>query len=1021
MKVLLILILISTSLALSTVSATVINVPEDQPSIQAGIDASVNGDTVLVQPGAYIENIEFNGHCIVLGSLFLTTGDASYISTTIIDGDSSGSVVRIENVEDSTTILTGFTIQNGAQSVRGGVVCFHSNPIIKYNIIKDNMANYAGGGGINCSYANPVIANNLITGNRCIEASGSGISLWHSDPLIINNTVAANYGDSTSGGGIFCYNSNPIIINTIFWNNNSVPGREINLFESSPSFSHCDIQGGWEGEGNINTDPLFRYPDNGDFYLMGIECGDTIDSPCIDAGDYQVSDSIMSCLNGMGTSRSDIGAYGGGYLPHTGIVIYVPDDYPDIQSAINGSLDKDTIIVRPGIYDEDINFYGHNVVLGSLFLMTGDTSYISSTIISDGGPNVAFENGEDSTAAIIGFTIQEGNAIEGAGIYCYNSNPIIRNNVIRNNIVQGIYSGGGGIACINSSPLIAFNIIYGNYAYIAGGGIGCRDNSNPRIVNNTIYGNSTGPNYGGGGLVCVNSYPLVANTIFWGNEPQSIRGNEPIVSYCNVEGGWEGEGNIDIDPLFVDAENGDFQLQAGSPCIDAGDPDSPYDSDGTRADMGALYYHYRDRVINIPADYLSIQEGVDASVDGDTVLVDPGIYVENVYIYGRSIVLGSLFLTSGDTNYISQTIIDGDSSGSVVKFRNIDNGFPAVIGFTIQNGFASSGGGVSCSYSDAIISNNYIRDNISDNRGGGIYCGHCDPIVKDNVVADNSASTWGSGLCIFEANALIYNNVIKENGFSYAGWGGGIFCSASSLPEINNNLIASNMAYCGGGVYCSAVFSRFRNNTFSENFAISGGGGMNVGGGYSLVENCILWGDSAEVGNNEINIGSGTYLSYCNIEGGWDGEGNINADPQFVDHQNGDFHLQPSSPCIDAGNPESPLDPDSTRVDIGAFYYNQMTDIQDISYLPYKLSITQNYPNPFNASTSIYFSLPRSEDVNLTVYDILGRKVEELAAGEHEAGMHRVIWQADGYSSGLYFYVLETEKSRISRKMMLLR
>ena len=69
--------------------STIINIPADYPTIQQGINAGFDGDTVLVQPGIYIENISFNGHNVVLGSLFLTTGDTSYISQTIIDGDLS--------------------------------------------------------------------------------------------------------------------------------------------------------------------------------------------------------------------------------------------------------------------------------------------------------------------------------------------------------------------------------------------------------------------------------------------------------------------------------------------------------------------------------------------------------------------------------------------------------------------------------------------------------------------------------------------------------------------------------------------------------------------------------------------------------------------------------------------------------------------------------------------------------------------------------------------------------------------
>ena len=107
--------LISAVIALSAAAAyaDTINIPDDYQTIQAGIDASSDADTVLVQPGTYYENINFNGKNIVLGSLFITTQDTSYISKTVIDGGKNGSVVTFESEEDSTAVLSGFTIQNG--------------------------------------------------------------------------------------------------------------------------------------------------------------------------------------------------------------------------------------------------------------------------------------------------------------------------------------------------------------------------------------------------------------------------------------------------------------------------------------------------------------------------------------------------------------------------------------------------------------------------------------------------------------------------------------------------------------------------------------------------------------------------------------------------------------------------------------------------------------------------------------------------------------------------------------------
>jgi len=89
--------------------------------------------------------------------------------------------------------------------------------------------------------------------------------------------------------------------------------------------------------------------------------------------------------------------------------------------------------------------------------------------------------------------------------------------------------------------------------------------------------------------------------------------------------------------------------------------------------------------------------------------------------------------------------------------------------------------------------------------------------------------------------------------------------------------------------------------------------------------------------------------------------------------------------------------------------------------LPKTYVLMQNYPNPFNSSTIIQFSLPKEEEIELAVYDILGRKVAELASGRFPAGSHKAKWDSADCASGMYFYTMQTEKAQISRKMMLLR
>jgi PKD repeat protein len=209
-------------------------------------------------------------------------------------------------------------------------------------------------------------------------------------------------------------------------------------------------------------------------------------------------------------------------------IIDIPKHYSTIQAGIDASANTDTVLVQPGTYVENIDYKGKLITLGSLFLTTQDTSYISSTIIDGNAANsvVRFYNGEDSTAVLSGFTLRNGDTTYGGGFYCFYSDITISNSIILNNAPYEIYN----------------------------------------------YGNSS----------------------------------NIIVSYSDVYGGWAGEGNISINPLFETPWDGNYYLQPTSPCIDAGDPNSPNDPDGTIVDMGwRYYYHLAPPMVEFSSDILS--------------------------------------------------------------------------------------------------------------------------------------------------------------------------------------------------------------------------------------------------------------------------------------------------------------------------------------------------------------------------------------------------------------------------------
>lgn len=351
-------------LSLASAHSNRMLVPDDIPTIGEAIDYAWNLDTIIVQPGSYQELIDFGGKNLVLASQFINTGDESYIESTILDGGGLGTVLTFNDGEDYRSVIMGFTIQNGsAPSYGGGIFCYDvASPTIVYNIIKDNISAYAGGGLLAATYSASVISNNVIYNNSC-GTWGGGMFISSPNATVINNVIFGNSADN-NGGGIHLGFIQPVVMNNIIWGNSS-PGADIQVGhfgDVDPVLTFCDIQGGYEGQGNVDTDPLFRDPGDGDFHLMAADCGDPQNSPCIDIGCPENEDAIMGCDFGLGEMSCDMGAYGGGNevmvdidendepLP---IFQYLSQNYPNpfnASTTIAYTLSQ-TAYVRVEIYD----------------------------------------------------------------------------------------------------------------------------------------------------------------------------------------------------------------------------------------------------------------------------------------------------------------------------------------------------------------------------------------------------------------------------------------------------------------------------------------------------------------------------------------------------------------------------------------------------------------------------------------------------------------------------------------------
>ena len=447
--------------------------------------------------------------------------------------------------------------------------------------------------------------------------------------------------------------------------------------------------------------------------------------------------------------------------------------------------------------------------------------------------------------------------------------------------------------------------------------------------------------------------------------------------------------------------------------------------------------------INVPDDFNKIQDAINNSVDGDTIVVAPGTYFENVNFRGKNILVSSHYLFDEDVSFINTTIIDGSKpqfpdTTSVVLFLSGEENTAILQGFTITGGKGSR-------VLDHDI-NQIVRS------GGGIIIDHASPTIRHNIIVYNgtvnpSGFAGGGGIAAHRSSAIISNNIIYKNN---AEDGGGVILGHSGTL-FRNNMVAYNTTnpthFGGGGVFVHGAQGRFINNTIAFNHSNKGGGIATHDGDFPTVkiENCIIYSNTTGSSHTQITGPGNFNITNTNIEGGWAGAGNIDEDPLFI--ENTPLILQDGSPCIDKGdtstasndwedtdNPGFPLPPalGTLRNDMGAYGGNQYKSMPYMSMLisgiedengtiPNKFTLNQNYPNPFNPTTTISYFISKPATTSLKVYDILGKEVKTLVNEYQTIGSYKIELDASSLSSGVYFYKLQSGSFSNTRKMILLR
>ncbi|MBD3236042.1 MAG: hypothetical protein GF330_05015 [Candidatus Eisenbacteria bacterium] len=674
-------------------------------------------------------------------------------------------------------------------------------------------------------------------------------------------------------------------------------------------------------------------------------------------------------------------------------------DLPTIQDAVDAAIDGNIIELDPGVYtgagNRDIDLRGKAITIRA-----GGADLHDCVIDCQGSPadphqGFLARSGETAETRIQGLTIRNGYAgaaaLGGGAIECSNgAAPTIRNCLFLEN---ASLARGGALFCSDgATPMVEQCIFVANQADADGGAV-CGYGAAALLTRCTFVANEA---LQGSAIAAIDTGAWDLTGLILASapagEPVACLGDAAVTLHCcdvydNAAGDWVGclagqegiNGNISLDPLFCDPSSHDYALDSASPCVPFTDPNPECDLIGALGvGCGAIVVHEDGS-----GPFPTIQAGIDAAIEGGTVLLADGIFVgdgnRDIDFQGKAMALQSqsgdpascvidcqgtaqdwhrgFSFTSGET---AETRIEGitvrGGYADIAAAAYIDDSSPAFRNVVFADHYADFGGAVRCRGTSAPLFEDVVFRGNGARVGGAIYSlgGDCVPVIRNCTFYDNYATNYGAALRCYDFSDPVIENTI----IAFSSEGVSISCANSGMPVIS----------------CTDIYG-------------------NAGG------------DWVDPFDDQLGV-----------------DGNFSADPLFCDAPGGDLTLDAESPCT-ANNA-----PDDCGL-IGAYDIGcgdtSDTPTEAYAALPLRLSL----PVPFPPGEGlIRYSIPAEGGgpIELAIYDLGGRRIRTLVAGPQAPGHYRVAWDGrDDASrrtgSGVYYCRLVQGDQSRTRTLVLFR